>query len=154
MAQRVATERFEIIHEPAEERAELQTIYAAKGLEGPLLEAVVAQLTADRERWLRAMVHDELGVVDAAPIRPWRQGLLVGGAFMVGGLIPTVPFLLHLPLTRLWAYGLTAVTALVLGSLKSRYTEKGPLQAGLEFLGIVTGGTIAGILLGALLHAL
>ncbi len=34
---------------------------------------VVSHLTADRERWHRAMVHDELGVVEDTHINPWRE---------------------------------------------------------------------------------
>jgi hypothetical protein len=41
----------------------------------------------------------------------------------------------------------------VLGSLKSRYTLKGPLRSGLEFLAMVTIGTLAGIGIGLLVHA-
>src|SRR5207245_5745590 len=61
---RIATERYEIEHEPEEERAELRAIYRDKGLSGPLLDRVVGHLTADRERWHRAMVHDGVGGVE------------------------------------------------------------------------------------------
>jgi vacuolar iron transporter family protein len=153
--QRIATEQWEIAHEPEEERAELRDIYRHKGLQGELLERVVRQLTADEECWLRALVHDELGIVESAPIRPaWQQGALIGLAFVIGGLIPTLAFLLHLPQPRLWAFGLTAVVALALGALKSRYTRKGAVRSSLEFLAIVTVGTVAGVVIGSLLHAL
>src|ERR1700738_540017 len=114
--QRIATERYEIEHEPEEERAELRAIYKNKGFSGPLLQRVVGHLTADRERWHRAMVHDELGVVEDTHINPWSQGVQVGVSFVVGGLIPTLPVLFALPQARWWAYGLTALTALVLGA--------------------------------------
>lgn len=152
--QRIATERWEIAHEPDEERAELRDIYRHKGLQGELLDRVVKQLTADEERWLRALVQDELGIVESAPIRPaWQQGGMIGVAFVVGGLIPTLAFLLSLPQPRLWAYGLTALVALGLGALKARYTGKGVVRSSLEFLVIVTVGTLAGVVLGILLHA-
>src|SRR3989441_10929163 len=95
--QRIATERYEIEHEPEEERAELRAIYRNKGLSGPLLDRVVGHLTADRERWHRAMVHDELGVVEDTRINPWLEGVQIGLSFVVGGLIPTVPVLFALP---------------------------------------------------------
>jgi len=38
--------------------------------------------------------------------------------------------------------------------VKSRYTQIGPVRAGLQFLAIVTGGTLAGVAVGLLLHAL
>jgi len=150
--QRIATERFEIEHEPEEERAELRAIYRDKGLSGHLLDRVVGHLTADRERWHRAMVHDELGVVADTRINPWLEGVQIGISFVVGGLIPTVPALFALPQARWWAYGLTALTALILGAIKARYTGQGPVRAGLEFLVIVTAGTLAGVGLGLLLH--
>jgi len=151
--QRIATERYEIEHEPEEERAELRAIYRDKGFSGPLLDRVVGYLTTDRERWHQAMVHDELGVVEDTRINPWLEGVQIGLSFVLGGLIPTVPVLFALPQARWWAYGLTALTALVLGAVKARYTRQGPVRAGLEFLVVVTLGTLAGVGLGLLLHA-
>lgn len=153
LEQRIATERYEIEHEPEEEREELRAIYQRKGFTGPLLSRVVGYLTADEERWHRALVHDELGVVEDKQIHPLLQGLQIGVSFVVGGLIPTLPVLLSLPQSRWWAYGLTALTALTLGGVKARYTRKNAVRAGLEFLGVVTVGTLAGVVLGLLLHA-
>jgi vacuolar iron transporter family protein len=150
--QRIATERYEIEHEPEEERAELNTIYRNKGFSGPLLQHVVNHLTADQERWHRAMVHDELGVVEETHINPWLEGSQIGISFVIGGFIPMIPLLLSLPHVQWWAYGLTALTALALGAIKSRYTPQGPVRAGLEFLAVVTVGTLAGVGVGWLLH--
>jgi VIT1/CCC1 family predicted Fe2+/Mn2+ transporter len=150
--QRIATERYEIEHEPEEERAELVAIYQNKGFSGPLLQRVVSHLTADRERWHRAMIHDELGVVEDTHINPWLQGAQIGISFVVGGLIPTVPLLLSLPQAKWWAYGLTSLTALALGAVKAHYTRQRPVWAGLEFLAVVTLGTLAGVGIGFLLH--
>jgi VIT1/CCC1 family predicted Fe2+/Mn2+ transporter len=150
---RIEIERYEIKHEPEEERAELRAIYQRKGFSGPLLDRVVNHLTANDERWHQAMVHDELGVVEDKPIIPWLQGLQVGLSFVIGGLIPTVPVVLSLPQVRWWAYGLTALTALALGAIKARYTHKGPVRAGIEFLIVVTIGTLAGVGIGLLLSA-
>ena len=152
LEKRIATERFEIEHEPEEERAELRAIYRNKGFSGPLLHLIVGHLTANQERWHRAMVHDELGVVEDTVINPWSQGVQIGLSFVLGGLIPTVPVLLALPHVQWWAYGLTALTALVLGAIKARYTRQGPVRAGLGFLVVVTIGTLAGVGLGFLLH--
>ena len=154
IAKRIATERYEIEHEPSEERAELRAIYHEKGLPDDLLNRVVGYLTADKSRWHQAMIRDELGIVEEEePAAPWVQGLFIGGSFILGGLMPTLPFLLGVPQPRVWAYGAAAVVALILGALKSRYTLKGPLRSSLEFLVIVTIGTLAGIGIGVLAHA-
>ena len=152
LEKRIATERHEIAHEPEEERAELRAIYHGKGFSGRLLHDVVQHITSDDERWLRSMISDELGVLEGQRERPWVQGLLVGASFMVGALVPLIPFLLALPRPQLWAYALTALTALLLGAVKARYTLKGPLRNGLELLAIVTVGTLAGMAIGAVLH--
>ncbi len=155
LAYRIETERREIETEPEEERAELRAIYRKKGLTGRLLDRVIAHQTADHDRWLNALVRDELGVVEEEPVVPWRQGLQIGASFVLGGLIPTVPVLLGLPLPwmQIAAYGLTALTALALGAVKARYSLKGPLRNGLGFLAIVTAGTLAGAIIGVALHA-
>ncbi|HWE64319.1 MAG TPA: VIT1/CCC1 transporter family protein [Chloroflexota bacterium] len=152
---RIATERHEIATEPEEERAELRTIYRRKGMTGPLLDRVVTHQTATHERWLQALVHDELGVVEDAAVSPLQQGLQIGTSFVLGGLIPTVPVLLGVaqPWLQVMAYGLTALTALILGALKARYSLKGWLRNGLEFLAVVTAGTLAGFAIGLVLHA-
>ncbi len=150
---RIATERYEVEHEPEEERAELRAIYRRKGFRGPLLDRVVGYLTANNDRWHQAMVHDELGVVEEKRINPWLQGFQVGLSFVLGGLIPTVPVLFSLPQARWWAYGLTALTAFGLGAVKARYTQKAPVRAGLEFLVVVTLGTLSGVGIGLLFHA-
>ena len=149
---RIAIERFEIEHEPEEERAELRTIYHKKGFSGPLLDRVVNHLTANEDRWHRAMLHDELGITEEKQINPLHAGAQVGLSFVVGGLIPTIPVIFNLPQVRWWAYGFTAITALVLGAVKSRYTCKGPLHTGFEFLIVVTIGTLIGVLISLILN--
>jgi VIT1/CCC1 family predicted Fe2+/Mn2+ transporter len=155
LAYQIATERYEIETEPEEERAELRNIYRRKGMTGLLLDHVVTHQTANRERWLKALVHDELGIVGQDTDSPTEQGLKIGASFVVGGLIPTVAVITGLPQPwmQVLAYLLTAITALVLGALKARYSLKGTLRNGLEFLGIVTAGTLAGAVIGVILHA-
>lgn len=155
LARRIATERQEIRQEPEEERAELRAIYRRKGMTGALLDRVVAHQTANNERWLRALVHDELGVVEDEPIRPVRQGVQIGASFALGGIVPMLPVLFGLrpPTLQIVAYVLTALTALALGAVKARYSLKGPVRNGLEFLAVVTAGTLAGVLIGLVLHS-
>jgi VIT1/CCC1 family predicted Fe2+/Mn2+ transporter len=155
LAHRIATERHEIATEPEEERAELRAIYRRKGMTGSLLERVVAHQTATSERWLRALIHDELGVVGGPGPSPVREGAQVGASFVLGGLIPTLAVLIGLPppWLQVAAYGLTALTALLLGAIKARYSTRGPVRNGLEFLAVVTVGTLAGFAIGVVLHA-
>jgi hypothetical protein len=86
LEQRIATERYEIEHEPEEERAELVSIYQNKGFTGPLLQHVVNHLTANKERWHRAMVHDELGVGEDTQVNPWLEGYRSGSPLCLAAL--------------------------------------------------------------------
>jgi VIT1/CCC1 family predicted Fe2+/Mn2+ transporter len=154
LEQRIATEQLEIRSEPDEERGELREIYRAKGLRGDLLERVIAHLTSDEERWLETMIRDEHGIVSRQWQNPLARGGLVGSAFAIGGLVPVVPFALHLHHAQWLAFALTALVALGLGALKSRYTLKRPLRGALEFVSIVSVGTVVGVAIGAVLRHL
>ncbi|MCL4508828.1 MAG: VIT1/CCC1 transporter family protein [Chloroflexi bacterium] len=148
--QRVATERHEIQHEPAEEKAELLEIYQRKGFRGPLLDRVVDHLTADEERWLYALLHDEHGILPGDRISPWRKGLVIGIAFILGGIAPAVPLLLAPGLVgRAFAIIATALVAALLGALKARYTPRSVRASALQFLALVALGTLFGIAISA-----
>ncbi len=114
LAYRIEIERRET--EPEEERVELRDIYRKKGLNGRLLDRVIAHQTADHDRWLNALVCDKLGVVEDEPVSPLRQGIQIGASFVLGGLIPTLPVLFGLPTPAMQSatYGLTALIALEL----------------------------------------
>lgn len=151
----IATERYEIAHEPEEEKAELRRIYQDKGLRGRLLDQVIRHLTSDADRWLTTMVREELGVVDAeSELQPWVRGVLVGMSFIIGALVPIIPFLFAWSAPQVWAYGLTVVTAFLLGRAKARYTLHGAVYNGMEFLAVVTVGAVAGLLIGLVLRAI
>jgi VIT1/CCC1 family predicted Fe2+/Mn2+ transporter len=64
-----------------------------------------------------------------------------------------VPVILDLPWQQVWAFVLTAITALALGALKARYSLRGPVRNGFEFLAVVTVGTLVGVGIGIVLHA-
>ncbi len=147
----IATERHEILHEPDEERAELRAAYRRKGFTGALLDQVVAHQTATPERWLHAMVRDELGLVGDERERPVLQGVLVGGAFMVGALVPIVPFLTPLSDPAPCSFLAAALASIGIGIVKSRYTLRGPARSAIELLVVISLGALAGWLIGLVL---
>lgn len=155
IAKRIATEQLEIATEPDEERRELSAIYRHKGFSGRLLDEIVAHQTATPERWLSAMMHDEHGITGEIGRRPLRAGLSVGLAFMLGAIVPILPFLayaLPLRLAQILSFVLTASVTLGLGAVKARHTLKGPLRSGIELLALAAAGALVGVLIGRLLH--
>lgn len=102
-------EKWEIDHNRQQERDELRVLYATKGFEGKLLEAVLDVLMADGDRLLKVMVQEELGLSLAAYDHPLMQS--VGAA--VGVFCATAIVLLGVALDGIW--GSIAAALLVIG---------------------------------------
>lgn len=105
-------ERWEIEHNRAQEREELEALYAAKGFEGKLLEDVLDVLMADGDRLLKVMVEEELGLTLEIHEHPLKQAL---GAAL--GVISSM--MVYLMLFWLWPLGgpyLAAILILGIGA--------------------------------------
>jgi len=150
----VDVERHEIRQEPEEERAELTQIYHDKGFHGRLLDDIVRHVTSDPERWLRVMVRDELGVSPEEGSPSWIFGIAVGASFMVGALVPLLPFLAHIGAARVLAIACSIVALIATGAARSRYSRKSWVQSAAEMVVIGLAGAAGGLLIGAGLAAL
>jgi VIT1/CCC1 family predicted Fe2+/Mn2+ transporter len=136
---------------PEGEREEVRQIFAAKGFAGDDLERVVDVITADRDRWVDAMLADEHGFAADVP-RPVRAALATFAAFVTVGFLPVAPFVAD-ALTPgefahpfLWSGVLTAVAFLVVGALKARFVEQPAWRGAAETLAI--GGVAAALAFG------
>lgn len=148
----IDVERHEIEHEPDEERHEVRRMYRERGFHDPLLDTIVRHITADRDRWLNVMVRDELGSPPEEGAPAWKAGLAVGLAFMVGALIPVLPFLLHLPMGSALAAVLSLIALAVTGALRTRYSRTPAWRGAAELVGVGIIGTAVGILVGGALN--
>jgi VIT1/CCC1 family predicted Fe2+/Mn2+ transporter len=148
----VDVERHEIEHEPDEERHEVRRMYRDRGFEGRLLDAIVGHITADRERWLNVMVRDELGAPPEEGPPAWQAGLAVGLAFMIGALIPVLPFLLHLPQAVVLAAVFSLAALAITGAFRTRYSRKSAWRGAIELVIVGVIGTAVGILIGGVLN--
>jgi VIT1/CCC1 family predicted Fe2+/Mn2+ transporter len=77
-------ERNEVKHDFEHERQEVRELYAAKGFEPPLLDAVVDTICADEDRLLKVMLEEELGLPLARTAHPLVVGLWTAAAVAVG----------------------------------------------------------------------
>lgn len=136
-------EREEVKTVPDLERKEIVEIFERYGLAGDALERAVDAVTSDHERWIDFMMRFELGLEKPVPGRDLRSAFAVGGSYVVGGLVPLVPYML-IAQTRP-AFGVSAMVtfiALVLfGLFKGRFTGIPPLQAAVQT--VVVGGLAA-----------
>jgi len=87
-------ENYEIDHLHEREVEEVETIFREYGLEGKVLQNVVNAIAADRRRWVDFMMRFELGLERPDPKRAPISAATIGGSYIVGGLIPLIPYML------------------------------------------------------------
>src|SRR5215217_1744626 len=146
-AQHYASERAreeQETHEwPERERWEVSAILHRYGLRGETLHRATEAIASDRKRWVDFMMRFELELSEPAPGRAAQSAATIGGAYVVGGLIPLAPYML-LAETRpalIASATLTGIALLGFGWLKARATGLPPLRGAVQTLAV--GGLAA-----------
>jgi VIT1/CCC1 family predicted Fe2+/Mn2+ transporter len=140
----------EMREKPDVEREEIREIYRERGFEGELLERVVETITSNPRTWLKVMMSEELGLSPQFG-RPLGAAAVVFVAFLIGGIVPVVPFFFtEGSVALLTAFLGTAAALMVAGGIRSRYTGERPLVAGLELVLMAAIGFGAAYLIGRL----
>ena len=118
---------------------EVASIFRGYGLEGPSLAQVTGAIAADPKRWVDFMMRFELG-----PKRAPVSALTIAISYIVGGLIPLVPYILGLELHRALIYSVvfTGIALGIFGAVKGRLT--GINMAKSAFQTMLVGGVAAG----------
>ena len=126
---------------PNVERAEIREIYARKGFSGDLLDRIVETVTANKEVWIEIMMAEEHALAPVDVRASLRAALVVGGASLVGSVLPLIPFaLMRLSVATPAAIVLTALALFAVGAYKARVTVGHPVKSGLELavIGLVS----------------
>ena len=142
-ASEVARERDEIERLRDREVREVEDILAGFGLKGETLNSVVAAITTDRERWVDFMMRFELGLEKPDPRRALTSALTIGLAYIAGGLVPLVPYMLAGSIADALKISVltTGVALLIFGAVKGHFTGVNRWRAALQTL--VVGGLAA-----------
>ncbi|MBI2445014.1 VIT1/CCC1 transporter family protein [Candidatus Micrarchaeota archaeon] len=138
----IAREKRELEDMPDIERDEVRRIYYKKGFRGKQLDAVVRKLTADKDRWLRVMLEEEVGIRPDDLGNPVRSAILTGGAFALAACFPILPFVFvpvnnALPLSVI----LTFVAVFCVGAAKTVFTRRSWLHSGAEMVAIAAASS-------------
>ena len=139
----VDREEREVDEMPDAERFEVASIFRGYGLEPADADKVTAELSKDRKRWVDFMMRFELGLEKPDRRRAPMSALTIGGSYVVGGLIPLVPYMLVTDSTR-GLYISCVITAIALGAfgaVKGRLTGVSWLRSALQT--VVIGGAAA-----------
>jgi len=89
----LAVERRELRHNTVAETAELAAMYAAHGMEPERARAAAADVMREPDTALVVHAREELGVDPDELASPWKAAVLSLVCFLVGALLPVVPWL-------------------------------------------------------------
>jgi vacuolar iron transporter family protein len=120
-----------------------------EGLEREQSYSIVKLLMRQQEVFLRTFQEKVFGLGSAEINRPVQAALVMGLSFVVGALIPIVPYLVLTGMTALYlSIGSSAVTLFGVGVFKGYLAGKSPILSGLEFFAIAVSAAAFGYVIG------
>ncbi len=146
----IEREKWEMENVPEAERAEIRDIYKAKGFAGTELENIVSKITSDKKVWLDTMLTEELKMNLEIAGSPLKSAFRMFGAFLVGGILPIIPYFFssgYEPL--LIAVGTSLSASFIIGAIKSKMANLNIFWGGLEMAGLGTGIALIGYGIGS-----
>jgi len=137
-------EEREIVEIPEAEKAEVEELLEQYGLTESEAKPVVDALSHRPKEWVDFMMRFELGLERPDPKRAPVSALTIAISYVVGGLIPLVPYMLGLELHRALTYSIvfTGIALALFGAVKGRLT--GINMAKSAFQTMLVGGVAAG----------
>jgi VIT1/CCC1 family predicted Fe2+/Mn2+ transporter len=145
-SERIREER-EIIERTHDEEEEIYEIFEQYHVDRASAAPVLAALKQNPTAWVNFMMRFELGLEEPAANRALRSALTIATAYVVGGLIPLLPYML-VPNTaeaNFTALKLSVVITLlalaIFGALKGKLVGTGWLRSALQTVAI--GGVAA-----------
>ncbi|MBO7743771.1 VIT1/CCC1 transporter family protein [Paenibacillus sp. MWE-103] len=138
-------EKKEIIEVPEREREEVAEVLRGWGLQETNVRLAVKEISADSDRWVDFMMKLELGLEKPEPKRARNSSLTIGISYIVGGLIPLIPYMIiHRAVTALLVSVVSTLIALfIFGYVKGNFTGSKPLKSAVQTA--LVGGIAAGI---------
>ena len=127
-------ERREVKETPEVEQSEVAEIFEAYGLTREETEPILKAFRNHPKSWIDFMMRFELGLEKPDPSRALRSAATIGGAYVAGGFIPLVPYIL-LPTAGAalpFSVGVTLAALLVFGFVKGRFTGARPVKSALQ----------------------
>lgn len=142
-------EYWEIERLPHVEAKEVGDILRDFGVPEEHVPAVVAGISDNPKKWVDFMMRFELGLERPDPRRLYHSPLVIGGAYMLGGLIPLMPYIIYdtvdeaLPVSV--AVGIVALFAF--GAVKGYFTGQKPVRSALQttLIGSLAAATAYGV---------
>jgi len=122
-------EEIEKLHEV--EIKETKEIFAGYGLDDETQEKIARTMAKNPKKWVDFMMRFELGLERPDQNRARQSALIIGGSYVIGGLIPLSAYFFTGSTTEglIWSTVITLVCLVVFGLIKSKLTGQ-PLFKG------------------------
>jgi VIT1/CCC1 family predicted Fe2+/Mn2+ transporter len=148
----IRQELTRIEERPLSEAGEIRDVFRRFGFRGKELDMVVRKITANKAAWLDLLAHEEIGVAGSEFKSPAAAGAIMFLIFIVGSLIPILPYLALGTAQALWVSVAAGVVALfAVGAAKGVVAKKGWLRSGLEMTAVGLAAAVAVYALGSLI---
>jgi VIT1/CCC1 family predicted Fe2+/Mn2+ transporter len=127
-------EEREIVEKPEAEVAEVAEVFHGYGLSAEEVAPLVEALRRRPKAWVDFMMRFELGLEEIDPKRARNSALTIAGAYVAGGLIPLLPYMLlkDAAVALLLSAGMTLAALFVFGFFKGHFTGAPPLRSALQ----------------------
>jgi vacuolar iron transporter family protein len=140
-SERLREER-EVVERRQDEQEEIYQIFDAYGVQRHEATPVLAALERNPTAGVDFMMRFELGLEEPHPGRALTSAATIAASYVLGGLVPLLPYMLGSSNTALPAsVGITLLALLVFGGIKGRVTGAGALRSALQT--VVIGGLAA-----------
>ena len=144
----VSRERAEIEEDPHEELLELELFYQLKGLSAEESRAMAERIQKEPKQFLRALVHEELGLSEETFPNPWRSTMSAMISTAIGGFIPIIPFFFTVGMPAVIAsFVISTLAHFAVGASKALVTMRPWWASGTEM-------TIVGVIEAAITYGL
>ncbi len=138
-------EQREVREKPQAEASEVFEVLEGYGVKSEAAAPLVEALQRNPDGWVDFMMRFELGLERPDPRRALRSAVTIGGAYVLGGLIPLWPYMLFPRATKALTVSsvVTVVALLAFGYVKGRFTGAPPARSALQTA--LIGGLAAGV---------
>lgn len=130
----MAKEYEEVDKIPEKEKEEIKEIFAEYGFSEASQTVLANELAKNKDKWVMFMMKYELGLEKPDPKRATKSALNIGLSYIVGGLIPLLPyFFTSHPYSGLKLSAIiTLIFLFIFGAFKSKFTGQPMLKGALK----------------------
>lgn len=150
---KLSEERFELREYPHEEKEELKNMYIVEGWPKKLAVEMAEFASQDKKLFLKEMAIHELKVFPDNTESPRRNAIAMLLAYIIGGLIPLLPYLLLPVATAIpVSIGASLLGLFLLGVATTRYSKRRWWKSGFEMLLLAATAGAIGYFVGQLVE--